>query len=319
MGDMEGNLMYSAHAAGTSYINIAKDLSAVNGKNEEITTRDGHLYAYIVEVTSFASANSFNFLCTVPNTWRVRNAFRKFHFARQAMFEKAGITKSEQGKYGQTMRPYFSLAHRADGELVPMKMDIPGVAAPTGTDYVGGEWTYTELASSPTVYDTVEAADLDLPLSDTWEIHVLGGHKADPSYPEATKVWESVGMVNAYNMDRQAPIPDSDGTNYPDSSVEGNNNPLAALMTQSLTAGEIVDIATIQEEEEPPYDIANNGDSQDAVIASTFYMSSSGEAATRRIGTIVVPAGLLAIQSSTTNGNGLHLNVVGKVLCKDLE
>ena len=316
---MEGNLLYPAHQAGTKYINIAKDLSAVNGKNEEITTRDGHLYAYIVEVTSFASANSLNFLSTIPNTWRVRNAFRKFHFARQAMFDKAGITKSEMGKYGQTMRPYFSLAHRADGELTPKKMDVPGITAPTVIDYVGGEWSYTQLASSPTVEDNVEAADLDLPLSDTWDIHVLGGHKGDPSYPEASKVWESCGMVHAYNQDRQSPIPDSDGTTYPGSTVEGQNNPLAALMTQSLTSGEILDIATFQEEEKAPYDILNNGDSQDAVIASTFYMTASGTASTRRIGTIVVPAGLLAIQSTETNGNGLHLNVVGKVLCKDLE
>ena len=93
---MEGHLLYGAtNATGSStvkYYNLARDLSAINGKNEEITTRDGHLYAYIVEVTAFGNAASFNQFATIPNTWRVRNAFRKFHFARDAMFEQAGVT-----------------------------------------------------------------------------------------------------------------------------------------------------------------------------------------------------------------------------------
>jgi hypothetical protein len=315
----EGNLLYPAHQAGTKYINLAKDLAAANGKNEEITTRDGHLYAYIVEVSSFASANSFNQIITIPNTWRVRNAFRKFHFARESMFEAAGITKSEMGKYGQVLRPYMSLQHRKDGELAPKVVDFVGDSDdPVARDYTGGEWTYTALASSPTFEDTVNMSATGLPPTDTWNVHVLGGSKVQASSGNV-KTWDSVGMVNAYNQDRMDQIPDADDTNYPDSTVEGLNNPLASLRTQTLTSGEIVDIAQDQEEEKPPYDILDNGDSQDGFYAQTFYMSSSGEAATRRLGTIVVPAGLMAIQSTATNGNGLMLNVVGKVLCKDLE
>tara|TARA_B100000530_G_scaffold243889_1_gene159469 strand:- start:292 stop:1248 length:957 start_codon:yes stop_codon:yes gene_type:complete len=315
----ETNLLYPAHTSGTKYINIAKDLAASNGKNEEITTRDGHLYAYIVELQSFASADSFNQIITIPNTWRVRNAFRKFHFAREHMFEQAGLTKSEMGKYGQTMRPYMTLSHRKDGELDPKVADIGGEGVdPVARDYTGGEWSYTQLASSPTVLDTQNAGTLNLPLADSWNIHVLGGSKSGAD-AGGVKVWDSVGMVNAYNQDRMDQMPDADDTTYPGSSVEGLNNPLASLRTQSLTSGEIVDIAKDQEEEKPPYDILDNGDSQDGVYAQTFFMKSAGEASTRRLGTIVVPAGLMAIQSSATNGNGLILNVVGKVLCKDLE
>lgn len=315
---MEGNLLYPAHGAGTRYINLAKDLSAANSKNEEITTRDGNLFGYMVEVSCFANAASFNQIITIPNSWRVRNAFRKFHFVRSDMFDQAGITSSERGKYAHTLRPYFNQDHRTDGELIPKVVDIPGAGLPVARDYTGGEWTYTQLASSPTVAADVEAADLDLPLVDTWDIHVLGGSAADTSYPESGKVWTTVGMVNAYNVDRMAPIPDADDTTYPGSTVTGLNNPLASVRTQSLTAGEIVDIAKNQEEEKPPYDIKDSGDSQDGVFAQTWYMSATGEAATRRLGTIFVPAGLMAIQSSATNGNGLMLRVVGKVLCKDM-
>ena len=314
---MEGNLTYAAHTAGTKYINLARDLSAVNGKNEEITTRDGHLFAYIVEVSAFAGANSFNQLITIPNTWRVRNAFRKFHFARLDMFESAGLTQSEMGKYGQTLRPYMTQDHRADGELTPQKADVAGASAPAEADYAGGEWTYSQLASSPTALETVNANAMALPLADSWNVHVLGGSAATTT-ADTVKVWDTVGMVNAYNLDRMDQTPDADDTNYPGSTVEGLNNPLASVRTQSLTTGEIVDIAKDQEEEKPPYDILDGGDSQDGIFAANFYMSASGEAATRRIGTIVVPAGLMAITSTANEGNGLSLNVVGKVLCKDL-
>lgn len=314
---MEGNLLYPAHSAGTSYINIARDLSAANSKNEEITTRDGHLFGYLVEVSCFASAASFNQIVTIPNTWRVRNTFRKFHFARDDMFDQAGIINSERGKYAHTLRPYFNQDHRTDGELVPLLADVSGVAPPAGRAYTGGEWTYSQLASSPTALASVNADDMALPLSDTWDIHVLGGSAATTT-SDTVKVWDTVGMISAYNQDRMDPIPDADNTTYPGSTVDGLNNPLASVRTQSLTAGEIVDIAKNQEEEKPPYDIADRGDSIDGVYSSTWYMSASGEAATRKLGTIFVPGGLMAIQSSATNGNGLMLRVVGKVLCKDL-
>ena len=127
---MEGHLLYGATTssggatAKQKYYNIARDLAALNGKNEEITTRDGHLYAYIVEVTGFGNAASLNYFSTIPNTWKVRNAFRKFHFARDHMFDQAGVSKSERGKYGQTMRPYFSVQHKTDGEETPIILDI---------------------------------------------------------------------------------------------------------------------------------------------------------------------------------------------------
>ena len=319
---MDGHLLYGATtAAGSSsvkYYNLARDLAAINGKNEEITTRDGHLYAYIVEVTAFGNAASFNQFATIPNTWRVRNAFRKFHFARDAMFEQAGVTKSERGKYGHTMRPYFSMQHRADGEEPLKILDIKNSDTnPTARDATGGEWTYTKLASSPTLASDMLAKDIDLALVDSWDIHVLGDNLADDT-DDGISTWTSVGMVKAYNKDRMDQMPDADDTNYPGSSIIGANNPLASLRTQTLSTGEVVEIASDQEEEKPPYDITDNGDSIDAVISMTAYMSASGEAATRKLGTLVVPGGLLCQTFSDVGGSGLQLNVVGKVLCKDL-
>ena len=319
---MEGHLFYGATSSGTNYYNLAKDLSAINSKNEEVTTRDGHLMGYIVNVSAFSSGNGLLTFSTIPNTWRVRNAFRKFHFARDLMFDQAGVTKSERGKYGQTLRPFFSVDHFNDGvtinEEVPKVMSVPNTtSAPAVAAITGGEWTYSSLASQPTLQEDQLAKDLDLSLVDEWNVHVLGGNYAD-DVAGGQKTWDSVGMVVSYNLDRMDQMPDADNTNYPGSAISKSNNPLAALRTQNLGTGEVLEIALDQEEEKPPYDISNDGDSVDATVAIMTYMSSSAEAAFRKLGTIFVPAGLLCVQSSASNINGLNLEIVGKVMCKEL-
>jgi len=108
----EGRLRYLAQSgADTEYYNIAKDLATVNSRNEEITDRQGNLYGYWCKVETTSAANDTLALSYIPNSWKVRNAFRKFHFARQEMFRDAGITRREMGKYGRTLRPYFSKDH----------------------------------------------------------------------------------------------------------------------------------------------------------------------------------------------------------------
>jgi len=316
---MEGNLHYSLQA-GDNYINIARDLSFTNSKNEEITTREGHVKGYIVDVRAFASEAGALFTATIPNSWRMRNSFRRFHIARNLMFDQAGVTKEERGKYGQTLRPHFSPKSKQDGYLAPAVLDIAadGTTSPVFRHMTGGEWTYSSLASSPTLKDTQLVKDIDLPVVDEWELTVLGESVSDDE-TDGVKVWTSVGMIHAYNTDRQAPIPDSDTTNFPGSSIQALNNPLASLLTQTLTSGEIAEIAKDQEEEKPPYDITNIGDSIDAVYNLNAYMAATGEAATRRLGQIFVPAGLLYVGwTAAKNKCVLDMQVVGIVHCKDM-
>ena len=312
--------MHYSLQTGDNYINIARDLSFHNFKNEEITTREGHVKGYFVDVRAFATEAGALLTATVPNSWRMRNSFRRFHIARDLMFDQAGVTKEERGKYGQTLRPHFSPKSKVDGYLAPQVLDIngDGTTSPAARIMTGGEWTYSTLASSPTLKDTQLVKDIDLPVVDEWELTVLGESVSDDE-TNGVKVWTSVGMIHAYNTDRQAPIPDSDATNYPGSSIQALNNPLASLMTQTLTSGEIAEIAKDQEEEKPPYDITNIGDSIDAVYNLNAYMSSTGEAATRRLGQIFVPAGLLYVNwTGDKNTLILDLQVTGVVLCKDL-
>ena len=307
-------MQYATTSADTNYYNIAKNLAALNGRNEEITDRKGNLYGYWCKIETTSTANDILSLAWVPNTWKVRNAFRKFHFAREHMFREAGVTKREMGKYGRTIRPYFSQDHQSNGDQTPRLFD-PGSL--TAVNMAGGEWTYTQLASSPTLSTGDASPEVaDLGLVDEWSLTILDSHRIEATTQSGINVWTSVAMVQAYNQDRMEEIPDATA----DSSIVSPNNPLAALRSQDLTSGSITEIAEDQELEAPPYDILDSGDSTEACFD---YMPMGGTtagstAAIRSWGLYFFPAGIIALTNSVANSNALDITVIGKELCKDV-
>ena len=299
--------------ANTNYYNIAKDLATLNARNEEITDRQGNVYGYWCKVQTASGANDSLTLSYCPNTWKVRNAFRKFHFARESMFRDAGVTKQEMGKYGRTLRPYFSQDHESSGDESPYLWDPGTTAAAAAT---GGEWTYSTLASSPTVTSEETMADTDAPPVDEWTLTILDSHKQEAISSDGVKTWLSVAMVQAYNQDRMEEIPDATA----DSQIVALNNPLASLRTQTLTTGEILEIATDQQLEAPPYDIADTGDSTEACFDYMLVGGSTAgaTAAMRNWGLYFFPAGIVALTNTASNSNALEIEVIGKELCKDV-
>ena len=306
-------MQYAVTNADTNYYNIAKNLATVNARNEEITDRKGNLYGYWCKVRTTSLANDVLTLAWVPNTWKVRNAFRKFHFAREHMFREAGVTKREMGKYGRTLRPYFSQDHQTSGDKSPRSFD-PGSL--TAVDMAGGEWTYTKLASVPTFETGEEVQDIDLAIVDEWTLTILDSNRVQSTSGAGIKTWTSVAMVQSYNQDRMEEIPDATA----DSSIVSPNNPLAALRSQDLTSGEITEIAEDQQLEAPPYDISDSGDSTEAMydympIAGT---TAGSTASIRSWGLYFFPAGIIALQNTVSNSNALEIEVIGKQLCKDV-
>ena len=309
----EGRLQFAGGAADTYYYNIAKCLAQTNSRNEEITDREGNLYGYWCKVQTTSVKNDVLVMSWIPNTWKVRNAFRKFHFARDHMFRQAGITKKEMGTYGRTLRPYFSQDHRVNGDR-PLQLWNVGTLA--GVSATGGEWTYTTLGSAPTFEDGEEVQDIDIPMVDKWTLTVLGSNLVQKTAASGVKTWTSVGMVQAYNSDRMEMVPDATA----DTSLLSPNNPLAALRTQNVVSGEIVDIAVDQELEAPSYDVADAGDSTRAMYD---YMPMGGTtagstAAIRSWGLYFFPAGLISLTNAEANSNALEIEVLGKELCKDV-
>lgn len=322
----EGRLGYAQTSANTNYYNLAENLSELNARNEEITDRKGNVYGYWCKVTTVSSTNDILVLSSVPNTWKVRNAFRKFHFARDHMFREAGVTKREMGKYGRTIRPYFNKTHITDGS---QGLRLWNSVGETGVTATGGEWTYTSLASAPTFTDSTNVEDVSIPMADSWKLTVLGTNDVQTTEADGTKTWNSVCMVQAYNADRMEQVPDATA----DTAVESPNNPLAALRAQSVISGEVTEIAEDQELEAPPYDVTpgNTNDSVRAVwdtrSVSGSYLTTDGDGGqvtvyppsmVRKWGLYFFPAGLISLTSTANLSNGLMIEVLGKELCKDV-
>lgn len=308
---MEGTLAY-AKLETSNYFNLARDLSWLNSKNEEVTSRDGHVMGYICDITLVSDVAASVNVFTAPNTWKMRNAFRKWHAYRDMMFEEAGVTDSEKGRYGKTIRPYLNNAMKSATLKTPIVVD--GVGTPTL-----GEWTYTQIAASPGFTDTGTGTQGGS-IVDVYDLSICGPNQATAD-SEGTERYTNVGMIHSYNEDRMEVV--TPGANE---TVEGQNNPLALLRYNSATGGEVMNIAEDQELEAPPYDITDDGDSIYPVYDGLTQMSPgwNGSASIPNVRTIrgvFVPAGLLLITASAAGGaaaSAIQIKCLGKVLCKDL-
>lgn len=307
----EPSIVYSGLVGGGSaynWYNIAKDYAAVNAKNEEVTTRDGHVYGYLCNVTLEGTGPSIISIVGAPNTWKMRNAVRKAHFLREAMFEDAGITKSEKGTYAQTIRPHLTTNMVSDVTYKTPQFLIPQ-GSPSSAGMIGGDWTYTTLASSPSWDDT--GAGYTLPLADTYTLAICGENvqQADSG---GIKSWSTIGLINSYNIDRMEMVPDA----TTDTSIVGTNNPFAMLKSQSVVSGEVGEIAKDQELEAPPYDVGDRGDSVQVAYKAVTQVNATESVRKMQV---FLPAGLMAIYASSEMAAALlHVEVVAKVLCKDM-
>ena len=312
-----GRLSYAsinAAASGYAYYNICRDLAAVNGKNYEHTDRKGHVKGYIVNYQFVGTSEQFLQLWSAPNTWRMRNSFRKFHAYRDLMFKNAGVTKEERGRYGHTIRPYLDVGHKAQ-ELLADAGSTNTVATPILSEGAvkGGEWTYTRLSSVP-LY-TFEAGTMgasSLKVADEYPLLICGQNVEGTQETGTSGQYSAVGMIHSYNLDRQDVVtPTLDGE-----TIDGPQNPLAALIASgNQAAGEILEITNELELEKPPYDIQDGGDSVESQITEQARTPTTLSIVR---GSMFVPAGIFAVLQTKDVGYTLSLDVIGEVLCKDL-
>ncbi len=306
---------------GSTYFNLTRDASSVESKNYEHTTRDGHVKGFIINYEILGAADQVFRMVTAPNSWKFRNAFRKFHAYRNLMFDNAGVDKSELGRYGHTMRPYLSDCHRkAEIAYDPENPTTLVIGQPTivQCSTVGamkkGEWTYSKLATTPLYTEeagTMGSSSLDV--ADEFDLTICDTNQVPTTQTGTSGQYDSVGMIHSYNLDRMEVVtPDT----TPGITIEGPQNPLAALIASgNQAAGEILEITQDQELEKPPYDTSDNGDSIKAVIAQVTKVPTT-IGVTR--GSLFVPAGLLQIIPSTADSFVLRVEIMGEVLCKDM-
>jgi hypothetical protein len=309
----QNTLVYSQLANGTQYLNLCRDLSWMNSKNHEHTDRDGHVVGYICNIKIHGAVSNTISFGTAPNSWKMRNSFRKWHAYRNLMFSNAGVSESEKGRYGKTIRPYLDDKMKTGTNKDPVGWDVSGTP-PVQTQ----EWTYTEIAAAPGfsegVVGTEGAAAVDI-----YELNICGKNQST-STTSGTEYYSSVGMIHSYNQDRQEVItPTLDSQ-----TIEGHNNPLALLKQGgAVSGGEVMEIVEEQELEAPPYDITDDGFSTTAVIQDIMqinpgYDGTSSIPVLKSV-QVFVPAGILAVTTTAADSSAAMLvDVIGTVLCKDM-
>ncbi len=311
----------SAGTLGGTLYDTFRDLSYINSKNHEYTTRDGHLKGVLCDITVSSSADGYCYLFAGNNTWKLRNSVRKFHFLREHMFRESGVKKSEMGTYGKTMRPYFDAKH-ADGDVPDQPVWAfydPTADALSLQGFTGGEWTYSQYATVPT-YEEQSGPETVLPEVNEWPAHLFDASVVDLTSPDggadAAVTWESVGMIHAYNMDRQSVQTQTDKT-----SLDSPNNPLAALAGAGNQAtGAIVDIAEDQELELPPYDLNDDGDSVHFQNVGFRQFPNTGGSFTFR--NVFLPAGYMRVVATDKVGAAItysiDIDVIAEIECREL-
>ena len=300
-------------------MNLNKDLSGLNAKNIEHTTRDGHVKGFMCNIAFVGASDQVFGVITAPNTWKMRNAFRKFHAYRELMFANAGVSKDERGRYGHTIRPFLNHAHYD----AFMKITSNKILAPHSDlgVYDQGEWTHSKFASVP-LYETPEdpadtpviMGDSSLYVTDEWNVTILDQNQITSGQDEdfTSGTYDTVGMIHSYNLDRQDVItPTTAGE-----TIQGPENPLAALIASgNQAAGDILDITTEQELEAPPYDTLDGGDSVEGIRAQVAKVPTTlGIVRTN----VFVPAGILELNVAGAGDFDMYIDVIGEVLCKDL-
>ena len=328
---------YSAYA--NTVFDLNKDMSMQYAKNHQYTTNDGHLLGVLADITvrftGTAAGAEFSIL-GMPNSWKLRNAVRKFHFLRNHMFREAGISKSEMGTYGKTMRPYLDARHAGtaiigtgqDTEEAVAVMQQWKPNAPDPGSYVDlpvntsiGEpgdvlatWGRSTFGTVPSYVasSTGDAPEATLGPVDEWKLHLADTYMREATSSEGVTIsYSSVGAVHAYNIDRQAVQVQED-----DTSIDGPNNPLAQLASAGNQAtGEILEIAEAQEEMGPPYDLNDDGVSIElAILDSWKFPTTLG---THTFRNIFIPAGMFRVLSNGVNTFEVSIEVLGEFECRE--
>ncbi len=310
----ETRLAYSEAMAKNKnhFLNLTKDLSWLNSRGMEHTDREGHVVGYIVDLTIVSESEAPWYLSAAPNTWKMRNAFRKWHFARLEMFRNAGVTKSEMGKYGQTIRPFLSQSMVSYTNLNAPVED--NTLVPVGCTDAKRTWTYSDVVTSPG-WQTTETGSGGLSLVDAFKLTICGENKTEATASGGTTLkFSTAGMIHSYNVDRMEVV-----TPLASETITGENNPLAALRSQTVTAGEVTDVAEDQETEGTPYDITDTGDSINEIVVD-YLNTNAATLQVARVYNVFVPAGILAVAQSSDGSitPTIFVDVKGSVLCKDV-
>lgn len=259
---MEGRFLYTdsgfssessenQHAT-TTYINLPRDLALANRKNFTMTSKKGVPLVYHCKVTIFrameddAKVMMNSYILTAQKNWVTRNASVKLHYGRENMFKKAGIRRSERGRYDKTLRLVYDNAGQT--WAVPTFNDASASYTATGS-----EWDNTVIAID----------------EDTSLVPALFGSIVDES---STVSASTFNIQNAYlNSRRKVPVDDLEVAESSQS-----HSIIRSLFTTEIPAVEtaVSDLADSNQDETPYNSDAAAGTFTSAAIAGAVQIGN---------------------------------------------
>ena len=322
----------------SGYLNLPRDYAAANRKNMRHTDNKGYPLCYVVEVEAVGNTSNAQEIeiFTAPETWVLKNAVRKWHFARNAMLERLGML-GQVGEYGKTIRPYLTVGH-ANLENASLHSAIPDMFEPNyQTTYSSmtesnqgavhkaslgmGEWTYTEVAATS---DHEDQAAGNYPV-DRYSLVVTGDHSDNVgSDSSGARTFTHVSMVRSYLESRRNPssmIQDASGAG----TIQAEPSPLLTLLADSSSSGEVKEIVQDIQREKPPYQAfttadsnenALGGNSAQDLVSKCHLVTSTSYPKDKEV--IRVPMGLMHVRTTATGGDtpSLRIRLLGIDKCQ---
>ncbi len=252
---------------GTSYIDLAKDLSKVNRR----LYRQG--YTYVVQDIQVGVSTGMKasdvWTCafsTAGNSWIVHNAWKKgFGAWRRQVREVENATGIKDGTWND-FKVYLDDSMEDGTTLEPYAGD--------NAVYQAGEWEYSAL-----VFDD-DGTEKDL------KMHLIGSSDLTDTNEES-----GIGLINEYEISR-ALVPGND----PDNHAEASDLIYAKLMGTDEMSDRLVDNVE-SANDNPPYDrddYPGGAANADSTVPVRFG-SVSGSQTTSIMAGFIVPCGLLKV------------------------
>lgn len=265
------------------YIDLARELSAINNR----LYRQGMTY-HVANISVHDSNSSFLKFCTLPNTWPLRNswrrAFQMWLNMNDQLDDQLLSTASKASKWTD-FKVYFSDDHRSD----PDDGKFTDVEGNVRRD---GEWEYTRFFST------------DGGSVDEFSIHMLGTHTGSPGS------YTSVGALAAYNETLTYPSASPSEVSTMDTGVWNN-------LIETAGVNDDLSTALSDDNDNPPYDAfifpgmkaGMTGNSHQPWSAREIHLKGTYQNSAM-VGGFEVPLGLICVETGASSGE----NTIGLII-----
>ena len=273
-------------ASGTSqsaaYINIAKDLSAINRQ----LFRQARMYKVKSLTVIDNDQEKFVQVGIAPDSWVMRNAvkraYERYNEMNAQVLDDQPSLKARWSDFKPYLSPRHFMAEKGLGGTIETPEDM------NGNNLSYGEWEYA-VFESPDATSSV----------DGYEVTVLGDHSGSPG------AFTHVGLIKSYGdargtVNQQEPFVNA---------LAASNDPLVNLLDAGNQFDEIAE-NIIQHGDRPPYAMGNVGDDYpgsrnnmpEELMIAEFNSSNTTEGVQRVFG-FNVPLGVIRLDHSTVSGN----------------